>query len=135
MLAHLIDHFVFSSRRLAPRTKQIVFGVCVFIIVGTFWWFKGVAWGIDGPINDHWGLKWRSVCLLIPSFLSVQVADASGVCRIGISITINYRIRVFSSHLSLALSSSLFVASDVRIYVFSPSCFVQAGCIMSMKFL
>ncbi|KAI1788358.1 glycosyltransferase family 39 protein [Ganoderma leucocontextum] len=60
MLAHLLDHFVFSSRRLAVRTKQIVFGVCVFIIVGTFWWFKGVAWGIEGPISEHWGLKWRS---------------------------------------------------------------------------
>ena len=61
MLAHLLDHFVFSARRLSDRTKQIVFGVCVFIIVACFWWFKGVAFGIDGPINDHWGLKWRSV--------------------------------------------------------------------------
>ncbi len=61
MLAHLLDHFVFSSRRLSDRTKQIVFGVSALTIVGTFWWFKGVAFGIDGPINDHWGLKWRSV--------------------------------------------------------------------------
>ncbi|OSD08401.1 glycosyltransferase family 39 protein [Trametes coccinea BRFM310] len=60
MFAHLLDHFVFSARRLSTRTKQIVFGICVVAIVGTFWWFRGVAWGIDGPINDHWGLKWRS---------------------------------------------------------------------------
>ena len=117
MLAHLLDHFVFSSRRLAVRTKQIVFGVCVFIIVGSFWWFKGVAWGIDGPINEHWGLKWRSVRLFLS--LSTQVADALGVGRIGISITSNYYIRVFNSSLSLALSSSLFAMPDFRIYVFS----------------
>ena len=61
MLAHLLDHFVFSARAFSARVKQIVFGVCAFIIVGTFWWFKGVAFGINGPINDHWGLKWRSV--------------------------------------------------------------------------
>ena len=63
MFGHLLDHFVFTSRRLSDRTKQIVFGVTVFAIVGTFWWFRGVAWGIDGPINEHWGLKWRSVRL------------------------------------------------------------------------
>lgn len=59
MLAHLIDHFVFTARRLSERTKWTVFWVCVTSIVGTFWWFKGVAFGIDGPINDHWGLQWR----------------------------------------------------------------------------
>ncbi|EIM89627.1 glycosyltransferase family 39 protein [Stereum hirsutum FP-91666 SS1] len=59
MLAHLIDHFVFSSRRLSERTKWIVFGVCTSSIVFSFWWFKGVAFGIDGPINNHWGLQWR----------------------------------------------------------------------------
>ncbi|KAF6750492.1 hypothetical protein DFP72DRAFT_910069 [Ephemerocybe angulata] len=24
-----------------------------------FWRFSGVAFGIDGPVNEHWGLKWR----------------------------------------------------------------------------
>ncbi|OBZ65723.1 Dolichyl-phosphate-mannose--protein mannosyltransferase 2 [Grifola frondosa] len=60
MAAHLIDHFIFTSRRLSERAKWIGFGVCAFAIIGTFWWFKGVAFGIDGPINLHWGLKWRS---------------------------------------------------------------------------
>ncbi|KAH8106915.1 glycosyltransferase family 39 protein [Cristinia sonorae] len=60
MFAHLTDHFIFSSRRLSERTKWIVFSVVVIILVGTFWWFKGVAFGITGPINEHWGLKWRS---------------------------------------------------------------------------
>ncbi|TFY64691.1 hypothetical protein EVJ58_g2453 [Rhodofomes roseus] len=58
--AHVLDHFVFTTRRLTERTKWIVFGVVVFSIVATFWWFRGVAFGIDGSINDHWGLKWRS---------------------------------------------------------------------------
>lgn len=66
MAAHMLDHFVFTSRRLTERTKWIVFGVTTFAVVGVFWWFKGAAFGIDGPINNHWGLKWRSVCLVNP---------------------------------------------------------------------
>ncbi|KAH9930672.1 glycosyltransferase family 39 protein [Fomitopsis serialis] len=58
--AHVLDHFVFTTRRLSERTKWIVFAVIVTAIVGTFWWFRGVAFGIDDAINDHWGLKWRS---------------------------------------------------------------------------
>jgi hypothetical protein len=61
MAAHLIDHFVFTSRRLSERTKVIVFVLVAFAIVANFWWFRGVAWGIDGPINDHWGIQWRKV--------------------------------------------------------------------------
>lgn len=59
MAAHLIDHFFLASRRLTERTKWIVFGVSASAIVLNFWWFKGVAFGIDGPINEHWGLHWR----------------------------------------------------------------------------
>jgi len=61
MLAHVLDHFVFSARYLSQRTKAITFGTIAFIIVGTFWWFRGVAFGIDGPVNKHWGLQWREV--------------------------------------------------------------------------
>src|SRR6266567_2201083 len=61
MAAHMLDHFVFTARRLSERTKSIVFGLVVFAIVTNFWWFRGVAWGINGPINDHWGLEWRKV--------------------------------------------------------------------------
>ena len=57
----MLDHFVFTARRLSERTKSIVFGVVVFAIVANFWWFRGVAWGINGPINDHWGIGWRKV--------------------------------------------------------------------------
>ncbi|KAJ6460402.1 glycosyltransferase family 39 protein [Mycena vitilis] len=60
MLAHLLDHFIFSSRRLTLRTKSISFGVCAGSILFCFWWFKGVAFGIDGPIGDHKGLLWRN---------------------------------------------------------------------------
>ncbi|KAF5322974.1 hypothetical protein D9611_009308 [Ephemerocybe angulata] len=59
MFGHVLDHFIFSSRRFSARTKAIVFGVLVSILVATFWWFSGVAFGIDGPVNEHWGLKWR----------------------------------------------------------------------------
>ncbi|KAI0819094.1 glycosyltransferase family 39 protein [Irpex lacteus] len=59
MLAHLLDHFIFTAKRLTERTKWIVFGVSAFTIFATFWWFRGLAFGIDGPINEHWGLQWR----------------------------------------------------------------------------
>lgn len=61
MAAHLTDHFVFTSRRLSKNTKWVVFGVYVASIVGTFWWFRGLAFGIDGPIKEHKGLLWRKV--------------------------------------------------------------------------
>jgi len=59
MAAHVLDHFVFTAHRLSERTKSIVFIVVAAAIVGNFWWFRGVTWGMDGPISDHWGLQWR----------------------------------------------------------------------------
>ena len=62
MLSHVLDHFIFSSRRYTKKTKNIVFGVLAFIVVLNFWWFKGVVFGIPGPIGEHKGLQWRKVC-------------------------------------------------------------------------
>ena len=62
MLSHVLDHFIFSSRRYTTKTKNIVFGVLTFILVFNFWWFKGVVFGINGPIDEHKGLQWRKVC-------------------------------------------------------------------------
>ncbi|TRM61270.1 glycosyltransferase family 39 protein [Schizophyllum amplum] len=59
MLGHLLDHFIFTSRRLTEKTKLIAFGSIAFTIFACFWWFKAVSFGIDGPINEHWGLGWR----------------------------------------------------------------------------
>jgi dolichyl-phosphate-mannose-protein mannosyltransferase len=61
MFAHVADHFVFTSRRLSERTKWIAFGTLVTAVVANFWWFRGLAFGIDGPIDEHWGLGWRKV--------------------------------------------------------------------------
>jgi dolichyl-phosphate-mannose--protein O-mannosyl transferase len=67
--AHLLDHFVFTARRLTSPTKNVIFGICVLVIAGTFWWFRGVAFGIDGAIQAHKGLQWRKVSVL--SFVAV----------------------------------------------------------------
>jgi dolichyl-phosphate-mannose-protein mannosyltransferase len=61
MAAHLLDHFIFSSRHLQQKTKAIAFSAVAFVIIANFWWFRGMAFGIDGPIVDHWGLLWRDV--------------------------------------------------------------------------
>ncbi|CED82274.1 glycosyltransferase family 39 protein [Phaffia rhodozyma] len=59
MVGHLTDHFIFSNRRLTLRAKAIFFGLFAGAVILVFWWFKGVSFGIDGLVEDHWGLKWR----------------------------------------------------------------------------
>ncbi|KAF7289089.1 Glycosyltransferase family 39 protein [Mycena chlorophos] len=59
MCAHMLDHFVFSSPRFSTTGRAVTFAVYAAAIAGTFWWFKGMAWGIDGPILEHKGLLWR----------------------------------------------------------------------------
>jgi len=59
MIGHMMDHFIFSARRLNEKIKTGVFIISSAVIVGVFWWFRGVAFGIDGPVQDHWGLQWR----------------------------------------------------------------------------
>ncbi|CAE6435518.1 unnamed protein product [Rhizoctonia solani] len=58
MVGHLFNHFVFAAR-IPEQTKWIVFTSTVSLIVGVFWWFRGIAFGITGPIGDYWGLGWR----------------------------------------------------------------------------
>lgn len=57
----LLDHFIFARRRLTYRAKTILFALIVSAIVGVFWWFRNIAFGMEGPVNKHWGLKWRKV--------------------------------------------------------------------------
>ncbi|GAA5861924.1 hypothetical protein JCM1840_006876 [Sporobolomyces johnsonii] len=59
MVGVLLDHFFFKSRRLTHRTKVGVFTVVASAIVGTFWFFRMCAWGIEGPAKDLWGRQWR----------------------------------------------------------------------------
>ena len=87
MAAHLLDHFIFSSRRFKHQTKLIVFSIIAFLIVGNFWWFRGVAWGIDGPVNKHWGLQWRKVRMLPFDRWHVEI---DRVYRAGIYTNYNY---------------------------------------------
>lgn len=58
----LFDHFIFKSRRFTHRTKTICFALIIAIIVGTWWYFKDCAWGIEGPAAVTMkGRKWRKV--------------------------------------------------------------------------
>jgi hypothetical protein len=65
MFAHMVDHFVLTSRYLTSRTKWIIYGSLITAIVANFWWFRGMAFGIDGPIKDYWGVQWRKVCYIL----------------------------------------------------------------------
>ncbi|GAA5830517.1 hypothetical protein JCM11251_002496 [Rhodosporidiobolus azoricus] len=60
MVGVLLDHFVFKSRRFPQRTKAIVFGIVAGAVVGTWWYFRATAWGIEGPAKEAMkGRKWR----------------------------------------------------------------------------
>lgn len=72
-MGHMLETFIFSSRKRSNRQKWIWFGILAGAIFLCFWWFKAVAMGIDGPINEHKGLGWRKVRNLFSS--SNIVAD------------------------------------------------------------
>lgn len=95
MLAHFIDHFFFTARRLTEKAKSITFYICVALIVGTFWWFSGMAFGIDGPIKEHKGLLWRKVSLKQSSYRAVASCFAL------------YRVGTFMSHKGDSLTVEL----------------------------
>lgn len=58
-MGHVLDLFFFSSKRSAS-TKIVWFVIWAGAVLVQFWWFKGLALGVHGPIDKHWGLKWRS---------------------------------------------------------------------------
>lgn len=65
MAAHVGDHFFFRSRWLTDKTKNVIFASWSFAIFACFWWFRGMTFGYDGPMTQHWGLRWRKVCKII----------------------------------------------------------------------
>jgi dolichyl-phosphate-mannose-protein mannosyltransferase len=59
MFGHVLDHIFFSSKR--SHTSQLAWFVFwTGAVVLSFWWFKDLALGVHGPINDHKGWQWRS---------------------------------------------------------------------------
>ncbi|KAF8337565.1 glycosyltransferase family 39 protein [Cantharellus anzutake] len=61
MGGHMLDHLVFSEkRRFTETTKSVLLFICGIAIFGTFWWFKGVSYGINGPVGEHKGIQWRN---------------------------------------------------------------------------
>ena len=61
MFAHVLDHCFFTAKRFSDKTKNIIFGVNVFLQLAMFYWFKELAWGIEGPIHEYKHRGWRSV--------------------------------------------------------------------------
>lgn len=80
MLVHLLDHFLWNAStaryRIRPSrsssasaaqaraplsdlTKNVTFTLIAGAVVGVFWFFRGTAWGMDGPIVKKNGIKWR----------------------------------------------------------------------------
>lgn len=72
MAGHMLELLVFSSTKRSNLAKNIWFIVLTGLVVGNFWWFKDLALGIYGPVNNHTGWMWR------PSWnvrASVSIAD------------------------------------------------------------
>nr|XP_031858200.1 uncharacterized protein CI109_006343 [Kwoniella shandongensis]KAA5525272.1 hypothetical protein CI109_006343 [Kwoniella shandongensis] len=59
MAGHVLDHFFFGSKRRTQTNKVIWFAIWTGLVVLSFWWFKDLALGIYGPVNDHSGWRWR----------------------------------------------------------------------------
>lgn len=55
-LAFMLDHTIFSNRTLRERTKAIAFGVIASSIVGVWAWYRNIAWGMEGPVNEVGGM-------------------------------------------------------------------------------
>jgi len=65
MAGHVLDQLVFAERRkFKESTKNAVFVVCAVAIAGTFWWFRAISFGIEGPVGDHHGWQWRRVSVV-----------------------------------------------------------------------
>ena len=78
MGGHILDHLVLSERRrFHEMTKSVVFGSCLAIIFGVFWWFHKVTYGIEGPVAETWGLGWRKVSIFSPSTVLFDVLPTS----------------------------------------------------------
>lgn len=116
MLAHLLDHFIFSSRRYTTKTKSIIFGICAGSVILTFWWFKGLAFGIEGPINEHKGLLWRKVSLKLLSFSNESNSTIS-MNRVGTSMQSK---KLFGLYVTFSLSGVL-IDIGLRIIIISIS--------------
>ncbi len=44
---------------LSTQARNLIFLLAAGAVVGTFLWFHGVSFGMFGPINSWWGLRWR----------------------------------------------------------------------------
>ncbi|KAG0140808.1 hypothetical protein CROQUDRAFT_674442 [Cronartium quercuum f. sp. fusiforme G11] len=66
----ILDHFVFRNPSIAPARRRAFFGGLACAIVGTGWWFRACAWGIDGPVSAYTGRQWRKSWNLYEDHLS-----------------------------------------------------------------
>lgn len=56
---HVLDTWFFNNQKLSPTTRLAWFVLWTAAVVINFWWFKDLALGIHGPVNDHKGWQWR----------------------------------------------------------------------------
>lgn len=59
LAGHMLDTYIFSSPRWSDKSKLVWFVLWTVSVVVNFWWFKDLALGIHGPVNDHPGWQWR----------------------------------------------------------------------------
>ncbi|GMK59386.1 hypothetical protein CspeluHIS016_0704010 [Cutaneotrichosporon spelunceum] len=59
MAGQVLDLLFFGSPRWSPKARFMWFVVWAGALVANFWWFKDLALGIYGNVNDHPGWQWR----------------------------------------------------------------------------
>jgi dolichyl-phosphate-mannose-protein mannosyltransferase len=50
---------MWNPRSRSLRVRTIWFAIWAGAVIINFWWFKDLALGIHGNVNDHKGWKWR----------------------------------------------------------------------------
>jgi dolichyl-phosphate-mannose-protein mannosyltransferase len=60
MAGHVLETAIFGSPKRSPLAKLVWFVLWTGSVVVSFWWFKDLALGVHGPINEHKGWRWRS---------------------------------------------------------------------------
>ncbi|BEI83871.1 hypothetical protein CcaverHIS002_0404750 [Cutaneotrichosporon cavernicola] len=59
MAGQVLDLFFFGSTRWSAKAKLVWFVLWTGALVVNFWWFKDLALGVHGNVNDHPGWQWR----------------------------------------------------------------------------
>ncbi|KAK4686851.1 hypothetical protein P7C73_g3267, partial [Tremellales sp. Uapishka_1] len=67
MAGHVLELFIFGSTKRTRRNKNIWFLIWTGSVMFCFWWFKDLALGIHGSVDNQWGWMLRPTWNVSPA--------------------------------------------------------------------